>query len=256
MDDLNKYKDSGILEMYVYGLLSEEESRKVSKKIRANPELLSEVEEIEKALIRLSADYYAFDTRHLLPKVSGRKRKTDKSPLFGWIGTAATILLLVISGFLYFNTRNLKTQVTILENENELLKEQIVNTRSSLAENEVLLEKLRAKNITRLPLNPQQVDPKAFAVAYMEPQGKKMILDAKYLPEPPRGKVYQVWSLKFEPLTPTSMGLLEDFAENEKKVFQIDLIEGTEGVGITLEPEGGSETPTMEQLYVLGALKA
>jgi anti-sigma-K factor RskA len=61
-----------------------------------------------------------------------------------------------------------------------------------------------------------------------------------------------VWALKLTPLTPTSIGLLENFDANSQKMFAVNNIGEAEAFGITLEPAGGSLTPTMEQLYTLG----
>ena len=75
------------------------------------------------------------------------------------------------------------------------------------------------------------------------------------LPEPPEGMVYQVWSLKLKPaLTPTSIGLLSDFTTENNKLFAVSNTGNAEAFGITLEPTGGSKSPTMEQLYTLGAV--
>lgn len=57
-----------------------------------------------------------------------------------------------------------------------------------------------------------------------------------------------------DPLTPTSIGLLDDFVTIENKVFVLQDIPESEGFGITLEPAGGSTTPTLEQLYTLGVI--
>jgi len=46
--------------------------------------------------------------------------------------------------------------------------------------------------------------------------------------------------------------LLVDFKGNNSKVFAVDKTSGAEAFGITLEPAGGSASPTMEQLYTLG----
>ncbi|MNX49638.1 hypothetical protein D3C86_802440 [compost metagenome] len=53
-------------------------------------------------------------------------------------------------------------------------------------------------------------------------------------------------------LTPTSIGLLSDFEGNSNKIFAVDRTNEAEAFGITLEPAGGSLTPTMTQLYTLG----
>ena len=96
----------------------------------------------------------------------------------------------------------------------------------------------------------------AYAVGYISSDKNQLILDAKELPEPPEGMVYQVWSLQFDPLTPTSMGLLEDFAANAEKIFYLNADFESEGFGITLEPAGGSAVPNLDQLYVLGAIES
>jgi len=57
------------------------------------------------------------------------------------------------------------------------------------------------------------------------------------------------------PLTPSSIGLLENFGANGQTLFAITFAAESEGFGITLEPAGGSTTPTMEQLYALGVVK-
>ena len=57
-------------------------------------------------------------------------------------------------------------------------------------------------------------------------------------------------------LTPTSLGTIEDFNTDENKIFSIANANESEAFGITLEPEGGSTSPTMEQLYTLGVVAA
>ncbi len=81
-----------------------------------------------------------------------------------------------------------------------------------------------------------------------------MHIDALGLPEPPEGKVYQIWSLKLNPLSPTSLGLLSDFESDSHKVYTLENEFESEAFGITLEPKGGSSSPTLEQLYTLGVV--
>ena len=113
---------------------------------------------------------------------------------------------------------------------------------------------IRDPKVTKVPLAGQQVAPDAYVNVFWDKENNKAYIDALGLPEPPQGMVYQVWSLKLDPLTPTSMGLLEDFSNNENKVFSFDNPNESQAFGITLEPAGGSETPTMDQLYTLGVV--
>ena len=43
-----------------------------------------------------------------------------------------------------------------------------------------------------------------------------------------------------------------DFSEENNKIFAVSNTGDAEAFGITLEPAGGSQSPTMEQLYALG----
>src|SRR5690606_18591465 len=100
----------------------------------------------------------------------------------------------------------------------------------------------------------QAVAPEAFAKVYLNKKENIAYIDAKGLPAPPRGKVYQVWSLKMEPLTPTSVGLITEQNQLGEGIYKFVNFPDPEAFGITLEPEGGSETPTLSQLYILGAV--
>lgn len=136
------------------------------------------------------------------------------------------------------------------------MEQQIANALEDAEKAKELLAVLRDKDVSRIPLQGQNAAPGAYATVYWNKEENRAYIDAKELPEPPRGKVYQVWSLKLEPLTPTSIGLLEDFMTDDNKIFTLENANQSEAFGITLEPEGGSETPSMDQLYVLGTVTA
>ncbi|SKB83783.1 Anti-sigma-K factor rskA [Salegentibacter holothuriorum] len=266
--DIQKYISSGILELYVYGALSEKESHEVSRVLKKYPEIKTEVEEIEKSLLTLSAAAAPNNAEHLIASIKNKltnSTSTTKAPSvtpvrsINWItysGWAASLLLLV-GLFIFFNrTNELREDLQAANARNVQMEEQIANARENAENAEELLAVIRDRNVKRIPLQGQQVAPEAFASVYWNTQENTAYIDAKDLPEPPRGKVYQVWSLTMQPLTPTSIGLLADFETDDNKVFSLENQNQSEAFGITLEPEGGSETPTMEQLYVLGTVAA
>ncbi|MNE91480.1 Anti-sigma-K factor rskA [compost metagenome] len=111
---------------------------------------------------------------------------------------------------------------------------------------------IRDSRNTVVALGGQTVAPESSAKVYWNKETQTVYVDATGLPEPPKGMVYQVWALKLNPLTPTSIGLLENFDANNQKMFAVNNTGEAEAFGITLEPAGGSLSPTMEQLYTLG----
>ena len=136
------------------------------------------------------------------------------------------------------------------------MQEVLSKTQQEIADKEAILRLLRDKNVTAISLQGQTVSPTSYAKAYWNKENNKVYVDAQGLPDPPSGYTYQVWSLKLEPLTPTSIGLLDNFTAEETKIFTLENPNASEAFGITLEPEGGSESPTLDQLYALGAVGA
>ncbi len=254
-----EYIESGILELYVYGTLNEAENKDIVAAIAEYPEVKAEVEKIEKTLKALA--------EHTAPPVSKNVWNTINANLFSakvrtlqpswttYIGWAASVLLLVGLFWMFNQNSSLQNELVEIQNENQELLERIISTEESLAETESLLNLLRDKDIKAINLpGHAPVAPEAFAKVFYNQTTQTVHLDARGLPEPPEGMVYQVWSLKMDPLTPTSIGLLDDFAIVDNKVFVLQNIPESEGFGITLEPAGGSETPTLEQLYTLGVI--
>lgn len=259
--NIKEYIASGILELYVAGSLSEKENEEVYAAIQKYPELLEEVASIEKAIVILSSaaktdDSYSFaDIQNKLqdkaPKVIPiSKPKTNWSQFSGW---AAAFIIGSVLIYTVIQNNNLKTQIAT---EKQQLEEQIDKASNSLAEAEKLIKVFRDKEIISIPLAGQKVSPNSYAKVYWDKKTNAIYLDAKGLPDPPKGKVYQLWSLKLSPLTPTSLGTIDTFTADANKIFTIENPNESEAFGITLEPEGGSESPTLEQLYTLGAVSA
>lgn len=262
--DIEEYISSGILELYVYGALTEEESREVSKALKEHPEIRREVEEIEHALQQLASTAAPYNPEALLASIKTKladknvislqpERKTRWVSYIGW---AASIVLLIGLFFLIGDNNDLREQLSSEKARVARMEQQIADARDDAEKTRELLAVLRDKDVSRIPLQGQNVAPEAYATVYWNKEENKAYIDAKDLPEPPRGKVYQVWSLKLEPLTPTSIGLLDEFTTDDNKIFTLENANESEAFGITLEPEGGSASPTMEQLYVLGAVSA
>lgn len=261
---------SGVLELYVSGSLPESEMTELEQSIREDPRLQEEVEAIEASLISLarsvSPNIPAMVWTRILNNIRNvrtldqdSRARTNWGAISGW---AAAILALA-GIFWFFNSNNeLKDQIKITTTENSELKEKVQFTESELeiTEDELaattdLLDVLRSKNYETftLPGN-QSVAPNAYAKVFFNAKQSVVYIDSRGLPEAPSTNVYQVWSLKLDPLAATSIGLLEKGTEVAEGVYRFDNFPVPEAFGITLEPAGGSELPTLSQLYTLGAV--
>lgn len=262
--DVEEYIASGILELYVAGALSPEENLEVQHYAIQYPEIRKEIEAIERAILEITEaaspkmpqDGFAKIKAEIDDVIPFTPQTTSSkgTPWGSYLGWAASILLAIGLFWMYTENSKLKSEIEITNQEKQSLEDVLSNTQEEITLKESLLQQLRDKNVTVIALGGQTVSPSSYAKAYWNKEENKVIIDAQGLPEPPDGFTYQVWSLKLNPLTPTSIGLLDDFATQDTKLFTLENANKSEAFGITLEPEGGSETPTLEQLYTLGAV--
>ena len=260
--ETQEYIESGILELYVYGLLNETENEEVALMAKNNPQINAEIIAIEKAIVALSSSFSPFHSvanyekikeklalKHN-PKVIELEPKRNWSQYIGW---AAAVLLLAGIGYQYNQNQFVTNQVVQSSTiEKAKLEKDIKALELKNAASETSLAVVRDTKNTVVVLGGQAVAPESSAKVYWNQDTKVVYIDAAGLPEPPQGMVYQVWALKLNPLTPTSIGLLDNFDANDQKLFAVNSADQAEAFGITLEPAGGSLTPTMEQLYTLG----
>ncbi len=257
---MEEYIASGILESYIYGLLTEDENKEVQEMIVKHPEIKKEIEAIEQAVYRLStgtAPYLSAVNYEKIKNQIGLNPKVKQlkpNRILTYTGWAACIVFAIGSYYLFNQNQNIQSEVEIVSSDNEKLQNEIELITGKNQEYTDVLNFIRRKNVDNIELGGQTISPTSFAEVFWDKESQKVIVDASGLPEPPDGKVYQVWSLKLNPLTPTSIGLLEDFASNNTKLFEVNNVPDAEAFGITLEPAGGSNTPTMEQLYTLGTI--
>ena len=262
----NEHIESGILELYIAGALSEKENEQVYGLIQEHPEILNEVQEIEKTISTLISSVAPKEGESsfkdiLIKLIQDKENQSkvitlspSKTPWLTYAGWAASILIGVTTVIMVSNNMELNQELRALSTEKQQFELQLEKSTTDLAENKKLLGILRDKNILSIPLQGQNISPESYAKVYWDKATQSIYLDAQGLPEPPEGKVYQVWSLLLNPLRPTSLGTIDSFTADANKIFSINNPNDSQAFGITLEPAGGSKTPTLEQLYTLGAV--
>lgn len=167
-------------------------------------------------------------------------------------GLAASVLLLV-SLFAY----QFKLQDTLNRNNTELaelrdLKELNTDETKSLIESIDKIkqrEKLLASSSSNsISLAGTDVSPDSKVRVVWNKSTSEIVIIQDELPSPTAKTQYQLWGLVDG--APVSLGTL-DKTELISEVRKISL-DKVDAFAITLEKDGGSETPNLEQLYVIG----
>ncbi|TPG37613.1 anti-sigma factor domain-containing protein [Flavobacterium pectinovorum] len=259
--EAQEYIESGTLELYVFGLLTEAENLEIAEMAKKHPEMDQEIIAIEKAIVALSSSFSPFHSVANFEKIKARLdlkhgKVVDMKPASSWaqyVGWAAAVLLLLGLGYQTLELTKTKDAIATVGTEKSKIEKDYAFLDQQNKQTEKSLTIVRDIKNTGVTLGGQAVSPNSFAKVYWNKDTKTTYIDAAGLPKPPKGMVYQVWALKLSPvLTPTSIGLLADFEGNSQKIFAVDQTQSAEAFGITLEPAGGSLTPTMTQLYTLG----
>jgi len=257
--DTREYIESGILELYVYGLLDDDQNVEISQMAKNHQEVHDEIVSIEKAIVDLSTGFCPYLSAETFEKIRSRLalkyEKAERKSSSNWgayMGWAAALLFLLGIGYLYTELDDSNIQLANSESDKIKLQESVVKLEIENKQTESVLAVIRDDKNIMVPLGGQAVAPQASAKVYWNRETQAVYVDAAGLPDPPEGMVYQVWALKLNPLTPTSIGLLENFTADAHRMFPADATSDAEAFGITLEPVGGSASPRMEQLYTLG----
>jgi anti-sigma-K factor RskA len=143
-----------------------------------------------------------------------------------------------------------KAQSSEALNENTNLKQQLAKEDAASAELAHINSVLNSPQWRIIPLAGQGPAPDVSAKVYWDVHGNRWVVTAD-LPPAPEGKVYQVWFVT--PTAKISAGLISpNKAGHGFMVVQFPSnIAPIAAAAITLEPEGGSQQPTMP-IYALG----
>jgi anti-sigma-K factor RskA len=167
----------------------------------------------------------------------------NKSTTILWKYLAAAACVAVI--VLFFQNMNQKKALTDCARENiKLIESQKVVTQLAYK-----LDILRRADTKPIEMKGLDIAPNAKVVVYWNAKEKATLLSIQNLPEPPKGKQYQLWAIVDK--NPVNAGI---FTYDVTAVQPMKGFENAEAFAVTLEPEGGSAVPTMDNMYVLGTV--
>lgn len=277
--NIQAYIDSGILEAYVNGSLSEEESRKVDELAEQHPEIRQELLEIQQALAVFAASRRAGPkppplTQLMEAAAQAAPQATpedegvedgEEEPLTGrrlWTGyalVAAVALLLglgMVVGSLFMQLRHLKADMEALRASNEQLKaenayisQQYQVLRKSPERVEQAAAVMADPGSQQVQLTGLPAAPQAQARIYWHNQ-RDVYLVVDELPEPPQGHQYQLWAII------DGVSVDAGIFDHHHHMQKLGEITGeVSAFAVTLEEQGGRPVPNLNRMYMKGEVK-
>ena len=243
--------ESGKLELYVCGALSEREMREIALLADLNSDLREEISRIESDLVNYAESFEKAPSQATLDKTlknikSGNKTfQVDfRSNRFNWAYAATIVGFLIMSSiafYLWKQNEILQKNVAALQP----LNDSISSLKSKIAYNTSEIEFLNRNSTKKIKLVGIEGKDSVnnFILLYWCTISRDVSISPGNLPKPPAGMQYQLWAMVEG--QPVSLGVLS------METYQI--MRNTpraEAFGITLEKEGGANTPNMEELKI------
>lgn len=257
--DKEKFLRSGLLEQYVLGLTDEQESEEVELYANTFPEIRAEIEAMREAVEAYARHYTELPPEELkararaeqsLPERSAGRDVAAGGPGWkSWIRSGALALLVVLSISFYQRKVTAERSYEALSAEYRAFQRDCARLQAEQDKLHGLYAFLNDEHTAPIRLLSTGLAADAEAIAYINKNHRKVYINPCRLPAPPAGKSYQVWADVDGKMI--SMGLIDG---RSKQLQPVAFIEGAESLNITLEPEGGSEEPTVELLYVNGSV--
>ena len=277
--DIKAYISSGIIESYVLGLASEEEVSILNCIRKNNVEVERAIAEAEIALEEL-ADSQAMEmpmqlkqniwdklkAENLVPNEDIEITRSEDVPLednngmvstesdksiiplqyYRWAVAASLLLVISIGANIFLYQRNDDTKNKLNQTVNVLDRQQsqlaILQNKWSLVQN---------PTIRTILLKGVEQKPDYRALVFWDRVSKAVYLSIEHMPIAPKGKQYQLWAMVDG--KPVNAGVFPLDA-NENVVSKMLDIPNAQAFAITLEDEGGKDSPTLSALCVMGSI--
>lgn len=272
-----EYISSGILESYILGHASPEEAGILECVMKNNTEVREAFEEAQKTFEMLATAQAVTPPNDLKSKIWDRIQQQEKvelpvekpiipiqtnvqqSPVKteiqetksekkgNWknFAIAASLLFLVSIGVnLYWmsSQSELKEEMANMKNENQSKNLAMQNMQQKL-------DVVANPDMKKIVLAGVEKHPEAKATVLWDANSKDVYLSVNNLPKAPEGMQYQLWAI--EDGKPVSAGM---YSEDKDMKIALANITKAQAFAITLEKKGGSEAPTMENMYVMGGV--
>lgn len=246
-----EYISSGIVESYVLGLASDEERREFEKMCEQYPEVLAARTAFELALEKQAMENAIAPPADLKNKIvseigaAGKVVSMQSAPVrkISWLKYTAAASVILLAGSLYYNIS--------LYNKNKNLQGNYDKTVAKLSDMEKDIQILQQNpNVKMASMKGLEISPASYATVYWDTTSHDVYLLTNNLPIPASDKQYQLWALLNG--KPVDLGVFD--IKKERLLIQAKNTQGAEAFAITLENKGGSPTPTMEKIYVMGKL--
>lgn len=281
--NLKEYISSGIVESYVLGVATPEEKAEFERMCAVHPDVRAARDAFERKLeehamqnaikpsekikekifaeIEIGASRPSFDTlgTEIYPHAKEEEDPSDVEATvnISWKYLAAASIILLVGSIalnLYFFNKyqdSSSRYEALLTNQSALIS-QTKNMESRLKEKEntIFMMKDTGMMVIKMPGKnvPASPDPDCMATIYWDKRTKDVFLIVNSIRPPETDKQYQLWAMVNGKLVDAGVFDVDD--PNIR--LRMKTIPKAQAFAVTLEKRGGSTSPNMQAMYMMG----
>ena len=241
---LHNFLKSKLLNRYLVGDTSLEESKEVEFFISNYPEVAKAYETLQN-ILEIIAKAGAIDVpKNILTDILESMDENNNTKVIhlvqkkkiSWYSiaaSAAAILFAATSFMLYQKNQNLNKENSVVVEEIFDLRSDIDKNNSKLDELYVQLQKLNNPDAKKYVINGNERAKNLKTVAYINPVDKTSMIDVITLPQLPKEQHYQIWAELQDRMV--NLGILD---ESNRKLKQIPYMEDALALSIKISTKG------------------
>lgn len=269
--DIQSYIASGKLELFLLGELNEREREEVLAMSKQYPEIQHELDELEKAMFAfdeltgnkpsgklkekifesLEPEFKKIEDVKAAP--TNQEAKVVKISPWKPFAVAASFVAIIASGVAIFYATKFyerDQQFTALLQEQSVMADNLNQVKLDFEQKDAQLDKLVAGDFKRVEMKGEgfEMQKDAKVDVFWDQSANEVFVAVNNLNSLSDEFDYQLWAIGDD--GPIGIGLVNP---GEKLTLQqMDAVAQAGAFAITIEPKGGSESPTLEKLVVLG----
>lgn len=259
MMDKKTLLENGILEQYILGETDREITLQIEALITKDASVKAALNALEENFETLGLENAIAPPLPLKTKVLAYAKGTEtetanvvklKTPNYYTIAAASIAALFIVGTFLMYNKLStVNKQLQIVEQENTTLETTISTLNKSLETDKALYATLVHPETKQYILNNSKNAPQTKVVSYVNHDTKSVVVNTQRLPKLDEAYDYQMWAdVEGEMI---SMGVLP----KSEPLTAVTYIDHAESLNITIEPAGGNDHATVENLVTNVYLK-
>jgi anti-sigma-K factor RskA len=268
--NIQDYIASGKLELFLLGELTEREREEVLALAKAHPEIQQELDALEEAMFSfdkktgvapsanvkerifasLEADFQMTGTPPSLAPVTSTSVKL--SPWKSFAIAASVVAILASASAIYFAGKFYDTEekFTALLQDQQVMADNLNQVKQEFEETDSRLDRLISGDFRKVEMLGETLamQKDAKVDVFWDQKAQEVFVAVNNLNSLSAEYDYQLWAIGKD--GPVGIGLV-----NPGEKFTLQQMEAVAEAGafaITIEPKGGSKSPTLEKLVVLG----